>query len=358
MTATRTIVDDARVEAFAEKVLGDFAGASACYLGALGDALGLFTDLDGRGPATSVELAGRAGLDERYVREWLAGMNAAGYLTFDASTGRYALPAEHAPVLAQEGGPMFFGAALRDSIEKAETFAELLEVFRRGGGIAADSFTEQNRETLARFTAPWFENALRQEWLPRLPEIAAVLEAGASVADVGCGRGLAAIRLAQAYPRSRFAGYDVHAGDVAVAQRAALEAGVADRVRFEVHDVTAGLPETFDVITAFDVIHDAVDPAGILRAIHAALAPGGRFVCVDVRCGERPEDNVGPIATIMYASSVSFCLTVSLAEGGAGLGTCGLAEPVLRRMAAGAGFRDVRHVQVDDPFNTVYELTP
>jgi hypothetical protein len=112
------------------------------------------------------------------------------------------------------------------------------------------------------------------------------------------------------------------------------------------------------VITTFDVIHDAVDPAGILRQIHGALRPGGRYVCVDINCAERPEDNVGPVATMLYAFSVSYCLTVSLAEGGAGLGTCGLTEPVLRRMAADAGFRTVRHLPIDDPFNTVYELAP
>lgn len=355
MTVTRTI-DSTRAEAFAEKVMSDFAGSSACYLGAIGDALGLFVDLAGRGPATSAELAGRTGLDERYLREWLAGVHAAGYVATDPSTGRYRLPPEHVPVLAEEAGALFFGAAFRDSVEKGETFAELLAAFRNGGGIPVSGFTEQTRETLARFTAPWFEHALADDWIPRLPEVAAHLEAGASVADVGCGRGAALIRLATMYPRSRFVGFDLHAGDIAVATDAARTAEVADRVRFETRDAAAGLPGTYDVITTFDVIHDAVDPAGILRAIRAALAPDGRYVCVDINCAERPEDNVGPVATMLYAFSLNYCLTVSLAEGGAGLGTCGLAEPVLRRMAAEAGFSHVRHLPVDDPFNTVYEL--
>lgn len=354
---TATTVDTARAEAFAEKVMSDFAGSSACYLGAIGDALGLFTDLAERGPATSAELAARTGLDERYVREWLAGVHAAGYMSVDRATGRYALPPEHVPVLAQEAGSLFFGAAFRDSVEKGETFDALLTAFRGGGGIPMGEFSEQNRETLARFTAPWFEHALADDWIPRLPQVAAALEAGASVADIGCGRGAAVIRMAGMYPRSRFIGFDLHSGDIAVASEAARHSGVADRVRFEVLDATAGIPGTFDVITTFDVIHDAVDPAGILRAIHAALAPGGRYVCVDINCAERPEDNVGTVATIMYAFSLNYCLTVSLAEGGTGLGTCGLAEPVLRRMAGAAGFTAVRHIPVDDPFNTVYELT-
>lgn len=355
-TSPAATVDPARAAAFTERVLADLAGSSACYLGAIGDALGLFADLADRGAATSTELAARTGLVERYVREWLAGMHAAGYLDHAPATGRYVLPPEHAPTLAEEAGPCFFGAVFRDTVEKGETFDALLDAFHRGGGMPMAAFPEQGRATMARITAPWFAHALADDWLPQLPAAAALLEAGADVADVGCGRGVAALRLARLYPRSRFVGYDLHAGDVAFATRAARAAGVDDRVRFECRDAAAGLPGPVDVVTTFDVLHDAADPGGILRAVHAALRPGGRYVCVDIRCAERPEDNVGPVATVLYAFSLSYCLTVSLAEGGAGLGTCGLAEPVLRRLAADAGFTHVRQVPVDDPFNTVYEL--
>ena len=354
---TDTTIDSARAETFAEKVMNDFAGSSACYLGAIGDALGLFTDLAEHGEATSAELASRTGLDERYLREWLAGVHAAGYVILDRASGRFELPAECVPVLAQEAGPLFLGPAFRDSVEKGETFDALLSAFRQGGGISMSEFPAQSRETLARMTAPWFEHALADDWIPRLPDVAAALEAGASVADIGCGRGAAVIRLATTYPRSRFIGYDLHPADIAYAIAAAKDAGIDDRVGFEVRDVTTGLPGDFDVITTFDVIHDAADPAGILRAIRTALAPAGRYVCVDINCAERPEDNIGPVATMLYAFSLNYCLTVSLAEGGTGLGTCGLSEPVLRRMADEAGFSGVRHIPVDDPFNTVYELT-
>lgn len=247
----------------------------------------------------------------------------AGYVTVDPAIGAYGVPPEHAPALVEEGHPLFFGPAFRDSVEKAEIWEPLLAAFRSGGGIPVHAYSETTRETLARFTATWFQHALVEDWIPRMPEVAAQLDAGASVADVGCGRGLAVIRLAQAYPRSRFVGYDQHAGDIARATEAARKAGVADRVRFATLDANSGLPGSFDVVCTFDVLHDAVDPAGILRAVHTALAPGGRYVCVDIDCQERPEDNVGPLATIKYAFSVNYCLTVSLAEGGAGLGTCG-----------------------------------
>jgi SAM-dependent methyltransferase len=353
--AARVKVIEERAEAFAEKVLVDCAGASACFLGAIGDGLGLFKELRDR-PATSAELAERAGVDERYAREWLAGVHAAGYLTVDRASGRYALPAEHAPALTEEGDPLFLGAAFRNTVAKGEVLAPLLRAFREGGGIPIGAFSDDKRATIARHTAARFETALVREWIPRLPALARRLEAGARVADVGCGRGLALIRLAQAYPRSRFIGYDLDEGEVALAAAAASEAGVANRVRFEVADAADGLPVGFDIVFTFDVIHDAVDPAGILRAIQSALAPDGRYVCVDVNCEERPEDNVGPLATIRYAASLGYCLTVSLAEGGAGLGTCGLTEPVLRRLASDAGFIRVRRVPTEDRFNSVYEL--
>lgn len=353
-----TSVDAAQSEAFAEKVMMDFSGGSACFLGAVGDALGLFKDLAGNGPATPGELADRARIDPRYATEWLAGVHAAGYVTFDAGTGRYELPEHHVPALAQEAGPMFFGAAFRDVVENGETFHLLVEAFRNGGGIPMSRFSDAKRETIARFTAAWFENALVQDWIPKMSEVEAKLEAGASVADVGCGRGLAVIRLAEAYPRSRFVGYDLDERDVAHATAAARAAGVADRVRFAVHDAASGLNGTFDVVTTFDVLHDSVDPARILGAVHAALAPDGRYVCVDINCEERPEDNVGPLATVKYAASLGYCLTVSLAEGGTGLGTCGLAEPVLRRLAGEAGFSSLRRIETDDPFNCLYELAP
>lgn len=353
-----TTVEPAKIEALAEKVMADFAGGSACYLGALGDALGLFKDLAGNGPATSIELAARAGVAERYVREWLAGVHAAGYVTFDRATGRYELPEHHVPVLAEEAGPIFFGAAFRDVVENGETFQRLVAACRSGGGVPMTAFSDAKRETIARFTAAWFENALVQDWLPKLPDVAAKLEAGASVVDVGCGRGLAVIRLAEAFPRSRFVGMDLDERDVAHATEAARRAGVADRVRFSLHDASARLPGTYDVVTTFDVLHDSTDPAAILRAIHAALEPDGRYVCVDINCEERPEDNVGPLATVKYAASLAYCLTVSLAEGGTGLGTCGLAEPVLWGLARQAGFTGIRRIDTDDPFNCLYELTP
>lgn len=356
---TGTGVSAETVETFMEKVFGDYAGASAFFMAAIGDRLGLFKDLAAKGTATSPELSSRTGLQERYLREWLGGMAAAGYLTYEADTGRYSLPPEHAPVLAEEAGRFFLGCAFFDySTNYGETFHRLVGAFRDGGGIPQDLFGEEVAESIDRFTAPWFEHLLVPEWLPAMPDVLAKLQAGATVADIGCGRGRAVVKLAQAFPTCSVVGYDGYEPAVVAAQNRAVEAGVSDRARFEVRDVGRALPGSYDVVTTFDVVHDSVDPRGLLRAIHDSLKPDGRYVCVDINCSERPEENVGPLGTVMYGASLAYCLTVSLAEGGEGLGTLGLHEAKLRELASETGFSEVRRVPIEDPFNNLYVLTP
>lgn len=359
MTSIATPTLDAqRAEAFVGKVLGDVAGLFAAKLATIGDRLGLWTDLATRGPATSAELAARADIAERYAREWLAGMHAAGYLEYDPATGAYRLPAEHIPVLADEGGPVFFGGVLQEIEGLSVTFDELCAAFRTGGGVPQTSYPDGFYAGLGRFTAGWHENFLVQTWIPSMPDVEAKLRAGCDVADAGCGAGLALIKLAHAYPDSRYVGYDLLPAQVELARRNVAGAGVADRVTIEVADVAAGLPGTFDVITTFDVIHDAIDPGGVLRTIRSALRPHGRYVCLDINCSHRPEDNVGPLATLFYGFSVTYCMTTSLAQGGAGLGTCGFSPAVVEAMCRDAGFGSVRRIDMDNPFNHLYEVRP
>lgn len=351
-------VDEAAVEAFAEKVLGDMTGAYTFFMAGIGDRLGLFTDLAEHGPATSDELADRTGLAERYLREWLRGMAAAGYLDYDPATGRFDVPAHRVPVLAEEAGPAFLGSSFFNfSTNFGDSFHHLLDAFRTGAGVPQHVYGEA-QEAIERFTAPWFTHQLVPAWLPLMPDVAAKFEAGASVCDVGCGHGRALITLAEAFPNSSFVGYDVHPPAVEAAQRNAQAAGVTDRVRFEVRDAATGIPGSHDVVTVFDVLHDSVDPAAILQSIRDALKPDGRFVCVDINCSDRPEENVGPIAAMIYGLSLEYCLPVSLNAGGTGLGTAGLPESLLTEMATKAGFTATRRVPIEDPLNNLYELTP
>src|SRR6185437_9168787 len=350
-------MDENRAAEFTGRVLADSAAAATIVLAALGDRTGLFKDMASRGPATSGELASRTGLAERYVREWLAGMFAAGYLDYDEVQQRYTLPEEHAPTLATEPGPAFFGGVHQELLGAIQRYDQVAEAFREGGGVRAADLHPDVWTGTSRFTAQWHQNMLIQQWLPLVPEVTAKLRAGARVADVGCGTGQALIALARAFPAITGTGYDTHPPVIEQARQAAAEAGLAGRVSFQVLDAAAGLPGSFDVITTFDVVHDAVDPLGLLRSIRDALRPGGRHLCLEINCSDQVTANVGPIATLLYGFSVLYCMTTSLAEGGEGLGTLGLPEPVLRDLAAKAGFAQVRHVEMDNPFNSLYELT-
>ena len=351
-------LDHEKIEAFVGRVLTDTSASMITMLCAVGDRLGLFRDLAANGPATSAELAARAGIDERYAREWLGALAATGYLSYEPAGSVFTLPPEHAPALAEEGGPYFFGGVHQMLTGLGGALDPLVQSFRSGGGVPQSAYGADWWDGMERFTAAWFENLLLQQWLPLVPAARDRLEQGAAVADVGCGRGRALIKLAQAYPASRFVGYDAFAPQVDAAAAHAREAEVDDRVRFECRDASKGLPERYDVITTFDVIHDAADPLGVLQAIRAALSDDGVYLCLDINCSDRLEQNAGPLGAMFLSFSVLYCMTTSLAQDGAGLGTLGLHEPKVRELCAAAGFSSVRRVEMDDPFNSLYEIRP
>ncbi len=342
-------------EAFVGKVMTDASATGATLFAAVGDKLGLWKELAARGPATSAALAERTGLSERHLREWLSVMTTAGYLRYAPEARTFTLPAEHVPALADEAGPMFFGGVFEMLLGCLKPMDQLVDAFRTGGGVPQSAYPESTFEGMARFSNGWYQNLLVPVWIPATG-LAARLEAGIDVADVGCGRGRALIKRAEAFPRSRFVGYDAYGPNVTRARQAAERARVADRVRFVELDAAAGLPESYDLVTTFDVVHDAVDPTALLRAIRRSLRPGGHYLCLDVRCAEKLEDMAGPAPTFFYTASLLYCMPTSLAGGGAGLGACGLHEGKLRQLAAEAGFAGVRLLPVDDPFNALYLL--
>jgi SAM-dependent methyltransferase len=356
-SATREF-DQARADAFVGKVLGDTVGLATTAMASIGDRLGLFKDLAASGASTSAELASRTGTQERYVREWLGAMANAGYLEYDPPSGRYVLPPEHIPVLAREAGPVFFGGVHEEFVGLLGSFEKLLGHIRAGGGLTLEEYPSSMYEGIDRFTAGWFENLLVPVWLPLVPHVLSKLDNGARVADVGCGRGRALIRLAQAFPESRFVGYEIYAPNVDVAIENVRAAGLSDRITIRHADASEGLGSSYDLITTFDVVHDAVNPRGMLRAIHDALQPDGSYLCLEINCSDKPEQNQGPIGALLQSCSVLLCLTLSLSANGEGLGTLGLHEPKLRELAAEAGFSSVRRIPMDNPFNSLYELTP
>ena len=226
-------MDENRAAEFTGRVLADSAAAATIVLAALGDRTGLFKDMAEHGPATSGELASRTGLSERYVREWLGGMFAAGYLSYDDARQQYALPAEHVPTLATEPGPAFFGGVHQELIGAIQRYDQVGGAFRRGGGVRPADLHPDVWAGTSRFTAQWHQNMLVQQWLPLVPQTTAKLRAGARVADVGCGTGQALIALARAFPSVTGTGYDAHPPVIGQARQAAAEAGVAGRVSYE-----------------------------------------------------------------------------------------------------------------------------
>ncbi|MBI2170976.1 MAG: methyltransferase domain-containing protein [Chloroflexi bacterium] len=356
MVATQPVIDEQKLHAFMGKAVGDLAGASVIAMCAVGDRLGLFKTLASGGPASSAELAARAKVNERYAREWLGGMACAGYLTYDPAGKRFTLPPEQALALAQEASPVFVGGMYELFMAEIQPFGQVCEAFQKGGGVQQGVYPGDFWLGLERFTASWFENLLLQQWIPAVPHVEAKLRQGAVVADVGCGNGKALVKLAQAFPNSRFVGYDAFAPAIATATAKAKEAGVADRVQFQVRDVSKGLTEQYDLITTFDVVHDAVQPRALLKAIRQGLKRDGSYLLLDINCSDKLEENIGPLGAVFHGVSLFYCMTTSLAEHGEGLGTMGLPPSKVDELCKEAGFGSVRRLPLENPFNILYEV--
>jgi len=351
-------IDFERAQSFMSRVMNDLSGAVMGLVCAVGDRLGLFQALAASGACTSEQLAHHAGVTERYAREWLHAVASAGYVEYDAAGASYRLPPEHALVIANERSPMFLGGGFQQLLGLARPLDMLCEAFRHGGGVSQEAYGDDLLSGMERMSATWFENMLVQHWLPTTSTVIERLEQGASVADVGCGSGRAILQLATSYPRSRFVGFDRFAPVIARATARAEARGLSGRVRFEERSVEDGLPERYDLITAFDSLHDMVDPLATLRAIHRALEPAGTCLVMEMNCAERLEDNFGSSGVILYGTSVLYNTPVTLAQGREALGTMALPERRIRELCTEAGFASIRRLPVMNPFNILYEVLP
>jgi SAM-dependent methyltransferase len=357
MPDTKNQLDWEKIKKFTARVSNDIGGAMLGAMSYIGDRLGIFKTLAESGPLTSAELAAKTGLSERYLREWLSAMTAAEYVAYDPAEKRFSMPPEHAMVLAREESPFFMGGFIHGIIPNLSMTPKVMEAFRTGKGVPQSEYPPETFESMERSTAGMYRNQLVKHWLPAMPHVVKVLEEGGSALDVGCGSGRCAITLAQAFPKARISGYDAHPGSIQRARDNARAAGVADRVSFEVVDCTRLPPSAFDFISTFDVVHDSVDPVGLLRSIRRALKPGGSYLMVEVNVSARLEDNINTLGRMMYSMSTLYCMSVSLGGGGAGIGAC-MGEEKARELAREAGFSRFERLPVQDIFSVLYELRP
>lgn len=354
-----TELDMKAVEAFVGRATGQVIGAVTTAMVVIGDELGLYRAMASGDPVTSEALAEATGTHERYVREWLAQQAAVGFVRYDADAGTFRLPAEHAALLATDEGPVAMaGAALMPAglFRRLDTLAES---FRTGDGTA---WSEQDDAVFAateRFFGAAYRNSLLTEWVPALDGVGAKLAGGANVADVGTGRAAPLLILAEAYPASRFVGYDSHPASLEVAAQRAAEAGVGDRVRFEVADATGYPAEGYDLICFFDTLHDLGDPVSAAAHARHALNGDGTLLLVEPLAFDDLAANIAnnPGAAMQYGASAFLCVANSLSQPvGLALGAQA-GEPRLRDVLAEAGFREVRRA-AESPFHMVLEARP
>ena len=305
----------------------------------------------------SSELAKSTGTTERYVREWLAAQAASGYVEYDAKTGKFSMQPEQTMALANEDSPVFLGA-FGDVV--AAAFLDepkVTEAFTTGKGVGWNRRSQCLFCGTARFFRTGYKHHLVQEWLPALDGVVEKLARGATVMDVGCGHGASTILMAHAFPASTFVGVDLHAGSIDIARQRARDAGVEDRVRFEVADAASYAGADYDLVAFFDALHDLGDPVGAARHARKALAEDGTCLVVEPFAGDRIEDNLTPLGRWFYAISTLVCTPGSLSQDGrAALGTQAGQARLTEVLQAG-GFGSVRRA-AETPLNIILEARP
>jgi SAM-dependent methyltransferase len=355
MSATN--IDEAKLEAFMGQAVTDMGAIISAPLMVIGEKLGLYKAMAGAGPLTSLQVAERSGAAERSVREWLRNQAAGGYITYDPESDRYTLPDEHALALADEESP-FYILGVYDSI--ASLYADedrILEAFRTGGGMGWHEHDHRLFRGTERFFRPGYKANLVAEWIPALDGVQEKLERGAKVADIGCGHGASTIIMAEAFPNSQFFGFDYHDASIDRAREAAGDAGVGDRISFEIASAKDYPGSGYDLVCVFDCLHDMGDPVGASAHVLETLASDGTWMIVEPFANDKVEENLNPVGRVFYGASTVICTPASLAqEVGLALGAQA-GEARLSEVLKEGGFTRVRRA-TETPFNLVLEAKP
>jgi 2-polyprenyl-3-methyl-5-hydroxy-6-metoxy-1,4-benzoquinol methylase len=347
-------IDQDKLHAFMGRFIGDLGGVSTLAMVALGNELGLYEAMDGRGPIDADELASHTGCNARLLQEWLDQQAAAGYLEYDASSRRYVLPPEQAMALARRQSPTYVAGG---SLVMASMFHDLervAEAFRGDGGLGWGEHHPHLFRGTAEFFRPGYQSHLTSSWIPALDGVEAKLEAGMRVADVGCGHGISSVVMGQTYPKSHIFGFDYHAPSIETAREAAEIAGIGDRVQFRVSRADA-FDGTYDLVCFFDCLHDMGDPVGIANHARRCLSPGATVMLVEPFAhDDRAVNHTLPSAKVFYGASTFICTPNSLSqEVGRAMGAQA-GEAGMRAVFEEAGYSHFRRV-TETPFNIVYE---
>jgi 2-polyprenyl-3-methyl-5-hydroxy-6-metoxy-1,4-benzoquinol methylase len=354
-TQTPPEIDHAKLEQFVFRAVDEVGATLNAALVVIGDKLGLYRGLAGGGAVTPKQLAERTGTNERYVREWLCAQAAGGFVDYDPETNRFSLPTEHAVALTDQDSPAYLPGFFQIALGSVLDSPRIGEAFRTGEGIGWHDHVGDVHDGCERFFRPSYNANLMSSWLPALDGVVGTLERGAAVADVGCGHGSSTILMALAFPNSVFSGSDYHAASIETARSRAGEAGVADRVTFEVAPAGGYSGRDFDLVTMFDCLHDMGDPVGAARHVGETLAEDGTWMVVEPRAGDRVEENLNPVGRAYYAFSTLLCTPSSLAQDvGLALGAQA-GEERIRDVVTAAGFTRFRRA-AETPFNAVFEV--
>jgi SAM-dependent methyltransferase len=343
-----------KLMAFMGKLVGDLGAMMSVGPMLIGEKLGLYKTLATKGPMSPADLAKATNTNERYVREWLCSQAASSFVEYDPATGNFSMTEEKAAALAHEGSPVYFLGAIELAVAMMKSEPKILEAFRSGDGVGWHEHDACLFRGTERFFRPGYMRHLLTEWIPALNGVKEKLEAGANVADVGCGHGASTILMAQAFPKSHFYGYDYHEPSIVNAKAAAAKAGVADRTTFEVASAKNYPAKDYALVAFFDCLHDMGDPAGASKHVHSTLAADGAWMVVEPFAGDKVEDNLNPVGRVYYSASTFLCTPASKSqEVGLALGAQA-GEARLKKVIAEGGFSHIRRA-AETPFNIVLE---
>lgn len=346
-------INEDKMNAFLGKVVGDFGAALSSSLVYIGQKLGLYKALASGKPVTPAELAEKTSTNERYVREWLINQAASGYVDYDPGSGRFSLSPEQSTALTDESSPFYVGGGFHVIKAMTNATSRIEACFRNGGGILWGDHDPDLFVGVERFFRPGYAAHLIATWIPALTGVEEKLQTGGKVADIGCGHGSSTIIMAQAYPNSRFWGFDNHEKSIETARQRAEAAGVSDRVKFEVANASDFPDQQYDMVAFFDCLHDMGDPLGASRRAAEVLAPDGSALIVEPMAGNTVEENFNIIGRTFSGASTLCCTANSLALNGPALGAVA-PESAIREVVLAGGFKEFRRAS-ETPFNRVFE---